>query len=369
MTKREAVGSQGPRMVDVEAPSGANATAVTVQQGPPIPAQQRVLLYSSNEWESFIEEWAHSLKSQYSRVRRFAGPGDMGIDVAGLTDDQGLSGVWDNYQCKHYEKALGPSDASAEVAKILWYSFLGEYSAPRCCYFVAPRGCGLSLSRLLENPSALAEHISGNWDRQCARAITSTRRIELTGDFGNYVMDFDFGRFRQRTLLEVVDDHRSTPYYAVRFGGGLPERPAVCPPPYDAGEEGSRYIQQLFEAYGDHVCSDIVGLDELSGRQDLAEHFHRQREFFYHAEALRNFARDTVPAGTFEELQTEVHAGVLDVEASEHADGYVRMNAVLQSAASLQITSNALISVVKVQDRKGMCHQLANDDRLRWRRS
>jgi hypothetical protein len=76
-----------------------------------------------------------------------------------------------------------------------------------------------------------------------------------------------------------------------------------------------------------------------------------------------------VPPGTFKDLQSEVHAGVVDVEAAPHQDGYARMNAVTQAAAQLQLTSNALISVVKIHDRKGMCHQLANDDRLRWRKS
>jgi hypothetical protein len=33
----------------------------------------------------------------------------------------------------------------------------------------------------------------------------------------------------------------------------------------------------------------------LNGWPDLIEHYGRQREFFYHAESLRNFARDNVP--------------------------------------------------------------------------
>lgn len=60
---------------------------------------------------------------------------------------------------------------------------------------------------------------------------------------------------------------------------------------------------------------------------------------------------------------------MIDVEAAAHEDGYARVNAVTQAAVSLQMTSNALMSVVKVQDRKGMCHQLANEDRLRWRKT
>jgi hypothetical protein len=109
-------------------------------------------------------------------------------------------------------------------------------------------------------------------------------------------------------------------------------------------------------------------LDDLKAWRDLTHHYNRQREFFYHAESLRNFARDTVPAGTFEELQDEVHAGVIEIEAAPHADGFARVNAVTQAAASLPLTANGLISVTKVQDKRGICHQLANANRLQWKK-
>jgi hypothetical protein len=58
----------------------------------------RVLIYSSDEWETFINEWVFSLKKMYSKVLRFTGSGSKGIDIAAFTDEQLLNGVWDNYQ-------------------------------------------------------------------------------------------------------------------------------------------------------------------------------------------------------------------------------------------------------------------------------
>lgn len=351
---------------EISEPPKGGGTAARVQFGRPIPPQQQVLLYSGDEWEELILEWVHSQKAKYRHVRRFSGANDMGIDVAGLTDENGVDGIWDNFQCKHYNEPLTPRTAAEEVAKILWHSFNKQYASPRKYYFLAPLGCGTSLSKMMARPAALREHVITHWDAQCAKAVTVKKTIALDGVFKDYVEAFDFSIFSSRTLLEVIDDHRSTPYHSIRFGGGLPDRPAVTPPPAapDAGE--SRYIQQLFEAYSDHTKVEIKDTGALDRRQDLREHLQRQREFFYHAEALRNFARDTVPPGTFEDLQTEVYAGVVDVEAAPHQDGYVRVNAVTQAASSLQLTSNPLISVIKVHDRKGICHQLANDDRLRW---
>ena len=140
---------------------------------------------------------------------------------------------------------------------------------------------------------------------------------------------------------------------------------ADTPPPDPAPSE-SRYLQQLFYAYGDHKGQPCDDTSSLAAWPELVAHFKRQREVFYHAESLRNFARDNVPQGTFEDLQDEVFSGVIEVESAEHDDGLARVNAVTQAAAQLSMTANGLISVTKIQDKKGICHQLANEDRLKW---
>lgn len=109
--------------------------------------------------------------------------------------------------------------------------------------------------------------------------------------------------------------------------------------------------------------NDPVALDAYA---PIKRDFLRQRERFYHAESLRNFARDTVPQGTFAALQDEVCHGVIDICEGHHPDGFERMRATLTQAAALSITANSLSSVTKKQDCQGICHQLANDDRLTW---
>lgn len=42
------------------------------------------------------------------------------------------------------------------------------------------------------------------------------------------------------------------------------------------------------------------------------------------------------------------------------------MKAVIDRANEIQLTENGLIQVTKVQDRNGICHQLANEDKLIW---
>jgi hypothetical protein len=58
-----------------------------VQLGVRFLPQQQILLYSSEQWEEFVAEWAYfCLKEQYKEVKRFAGAGDKGIDITGFTD-------------------------------------------------------------------------------------------------------------------------------------------------------------------------------------------------------------------------------------------------------------------------------------------
>ncbi|MCN8086632.1 hypothetical protein MLL96_15355 [Escherichia coli] len=42
------------------------------------------------------------------------------------------------------------------------------------------------------------------------------------------------------------------------------------------------------------------------------------------------------------------------------------MKATIKQATIIAVTSNPLVSSFKTQDRQGICHQLANDDRLNW---
>ena len=75
----------------------ASATAGHVVAGIPIPKAARVKIFSPEEWEQFVEEWASSLQSLYLKVRRLAGAGDFGVDIAGFKSKDGFQGPWDNY--------------------------------------------------------------------------------------------------------------------------------------------------------------------------------------------------------------------------------------------------------------------------------
>lgn len=316
-----------------------------------------------------MQEWVHyCLKSRYAQVQRFSGAGDLGIDVIGFLDDMRLQGVWDNYQCKHYDRGLTPGDVWVELGKIIWYSFKGEYLPPRRYYFVAPRGAGTKLNRLLANGQKLREELIANWDDKVKAEITSKHEVPLNAALRAYVDAFDVTIFEVKTGLQLVEGHRAAPVHTARFGGGLPPRPVAEKPPATVTPAESRYVTELLGAYAEHAGAPVPDIFALP-TQKLKDHFLRQREAFYQAESLRVFARDTVPIGTFESLQQDVFDGVIDTHNAAHPDGYERVCAVTKAAREVQITANALITCTKPKDRDGICHQLVNEERLRWTRT
>jgi hypothetical protein len=342
----------------------AYPSADHVFSGIPIPKPNRVANFSPEEWELFTEEWASSLNDSYVRVKRSGGSGDQGIDVVGFITDAMWDGGWDNYQCKRYNNPLSPSNIWVEIGKIIYYSYKGEYPPPRKYYFVASKGVGTSLHKLLGNPEKLKEQAKANWREHCQDKITVTASIPLESTLLDWFNKFDFSIFSEKSVLELINGHAKTRYHSVRFGGGLPARPKVALPPEKHDAEESRYVQQLFNAYSDNQGRTVNDVSHLSS--SLNNDFLRQRERFYHAESLRNFAHDTVPEGTFESLQGEIYHGVIDICTDAHKDGLARMRATVTQAAHIAISSNPLASVVQVQDRQGICHQLANNDQLIW---
>ena len=216
------------------------------------------------------------------------------------------------------------------------------------------------------DPDSLKEKLKENWGGHCLNGITSTGSIELTGDLEEYLNNFDFTIFSSKSPVEIINEHSNTQFHTVRFGGGLPGRPLSDSPPEHPTENESRYLRQILDAYGDHLGADLVDAGSLDGHKELKKDYLRQRERFYHAESLKNFARDNVPEGTFDSLQEEVFHGVVDVCEDSHDDGFKRMKATLAQAAQVAATTNPLVSTLKTQDRQGICHQLANEDRLTW---
>lgn len=105
----------------------------------------------------------------------------------------------------------------------------------------------------------------------------------------------------------------TTPYHLARFGGARSPRDAIASPPADVAAEEARYVEQLLGAYAEQPPDATFDGSPFSHHALVGEHFQRQRFVFYSAKALRLYARDAVPPGTFEALQDDIHSGVIEV--------------------------------------------------------
>lgn len=346
-------------------PLSPGLAADVVASGPPVHPEDRIKLFSDKEWERFVQEWVDSLRDEYDTVERCGGAGDMGRDVIGIV--KGGNGAWDNYQCKHYGDSLKPGDIWIELGKLAYYTKRGDYTYPRRYYFIAPRGAGTKLSNLLKRPEKLRAELLANWDDKCREGITKTEKVECDAAMKAHIEGLDFRIFQATPVLRIIDAHAKTRWYVAKFGGGLPPRPDPLPPPVVPADNETAFVGELRLAYAEHLNQAMKDLDAaLAAREDLREHFHDARVEFYSAEGLRTFSRDTLPPGEFARLQDEVHSGIKDDLRGEHPDGYRRVIAVVKTARTLPLTSHPLSSRIHNRDRGGVCHQLANDGKVRW---
>lgn len=274
---------------------------------------------------------------------------------------------WDNYQCKHYDHPLGPAEVREELGKLAYYTFKKEYTLPRRYVFVAPQGAGNALSKLLRRPKELRDSLCAEWGKHCEKKITAKKAVPLDEPLKRHIQSMDFSIFSAISPLTLIEEHRLTPWHVARFGGGLPVREVAPPPPASLASGETNYVRAILDAYEERLGVVLGGPEDLRN-PELLRHFSRSRREFYSAESLREFSRDNVPSGTFEGLLDEVHDGVVDVVEGTHADAFECLLATVKQAKALQLTANALVARIWAADRGGMCHQLANDLRVRWRR-
>lgn len=353
-----------PSTSPLRMPSAAAPSSGDVIAGPPVAAIDRLKLFDAGRWEEFVLEWADSLRTRYSSVERHGGPNDLGCDVVGYLRDG--DGAWDNYQCKHYDHRLTPGDIWPEIGKLLVHTFRGSLWVPERYVFVAPQGAGTTLAKLLRQPDELRSGLLDAWDKRCRTRISSEGPVELDDTLRACIASFDFSIFEALPPLRLLEEHAETRWHIARFGSGLPPRPPIPTPPAAPTDGEAVYVAELLSAYGEHLGQRVGLVSDLEGNAPLAEHFNDARIAFYSAESLRVFSRDTLPPESFAALQDDVHAGIKDDVRHPHPDGYARVLAATKTAQSLALTAHALGNTATVPDRHGICHQLANDAKVRW---
>jgi hypothetical protein len=346
------------------APSG---TAATQPVSPSVLTPSFVIQsYDDAEWEKFVGEYVGAAQPPYDFIEAKGGAGDKGRDILAHTVAPPGKGETDIYQCKAYRESLMPSDVWAELGKLCVYTFRGDYPVPRRYRFVAPQGVGTSLGDLIAKPEHLRAGLVANWDRYCKDKISSKESYPLQGALRVHVDSFDLTIVGYVPVSALLEQHRRTPYWHQRFKREYPLRPPRTPPPAALQLQELLYVEQLLAAYGSRLKSPVPDIESLRASPALADHFQRCRVDFFMADSLNRFYRDQFPPGAFDHVMNQVYDGVVNVTKSDYADGLARVDATLRFAVLLTLAQTEYTPYVEPGDKKGICHQLANSDRIRW---
>lgn len=329
----------------------------------PITPEQRVVLMSDDDWETFITDCCEQLRAEnyYVQVKRLGGPGDKGRDVAGYLQFPPVAGKWDLYQAKAYAHALTPGDVLADVAKFIFNIYIGTYPLPRYYYICGKRDIGTTLFTMLENPNVLRAWLLKQW--QSKSGDFGSFKEALTPALTAFINSFDFQIIKEIKVAELLTIHARSSKHWPTFGV-LPHRGADLKVPPTPTKDEQVYVNEILRAYADAEKSKIATVDEIPSQH--IRHFQGCRKQFYFAEGLNRFSRDYVPSA-FDALVAEVRVGISPVvDDATHANGLKRLNETLKHATTLTATTNPLKERIRSTDLQGACHHLANRGEITW---
>lgn len=361
-------------MDNIKKPDFRNINLYRLTYGLSLTPEQIILTLDDQRYEELISCWLidcvinlyENVERKYEEVEHLGGAGDKGRDVVAYVDVD--KKVWDNYQCKHYNESLKPTDIYSEVGKLLYYTYKNDFTIPRKYYFVAPKGIGTKLSDLVKKPSELKKEVISNWQSYCESNIIKKEKVTLEGQFKSYVESFDFSIFTTKGTHAILAEFLNSRFYASFFGGGFSKpRPLDKLPTEEMLPMEDTYITKLLEAYSDLLDEPIDNLKQLSKCTSQLKHFKTQRINFYKAESLKDYANESLPSETiFEEFQDFIYDALEDIINDDYENGFICLKETLKEVQRIDLSGNIISQVTRPADRKGICHQLANDERIRW---
>ncbi len=357
----------------VKAPTpwpGANARLLGLGLGLPVAPLDRLANFSAADFERFTLEWATDYLAVkvpgIVEVQQRGGAGDKGRDVIAWLDPNTVPNRrWSLYQCKHYSSALGAGIAAAEIGKVLFYSHCGDYSFPEEYHFVTHKGVTSPFQDLLDEPEKLRKYIIDNWDKYIRTEIRK-EPVDLSPELKKHVETVPFTVFRAKQPLVLLNEHAQTRYHLTVFGLPLIDRPKPPAPPSEVAPGENEYVTQLLAVISADLGHSVSNLTDFVHSEKHRRLFDRSRLTFYHAEGLKELARDQMAdEGFFDTLLAEFVDGLYHWHTGE-PDGYERLISTIKAAQALQLSKHLLEPHVVPNDREGMCHQMANVGRVHW---
>lgn len=148
------------------------------------------------------------------------------------------------------------------------------------------------------------------------------------------------------------------------------ERPVAIITPDEIDEAELNYIKELLKVYSEDAHITFVSKSDLSKNPAYLKDFNKQRDYYYAAESIRVGLRDTEVYGKhfFDDLKEEVFTGLEDTNAKSFSTGLEKMNTVMERVTFIPLNSLLmhLPGWIRAQERKGICHMLVNEEKIKW---
>jgi len=333
-----------------------------------IPPLQRINSFSDDDFEDFIAEWAAACaKTKYKDVYRIGGAGDKGRDVIAEYED----GSFDYYQCKKYSTKLQPSQYWVEFGKLCYFIYNKDIPMPKKYYIVASNNLGKKMRSLISNKEEIRKGLIKEWDDKCSESLIRNKTIALDSELLSYIQGFDFNIVDSCSINTIIEEHRHTHYFYFRFGGNQkPQRNINLEPPTAVETGEQKYLSKILVAYS-QAKKEVIDIKHLKNYQELEKDFSGRRQEYYSAESLRRCIRDIFTTDNeFTILKKEMHSGIKDFASFDFKDGLDKLKKTMHESTKVNLSVSIVdndLHFVGNNDKKGICHHLANDDLLDWR--
>jgi len=202
---------------------------------------------------------------------------------------------------------------------------------------------------------------------ECAngtRQNVAKTNIEIAEEL---VPQFDNVRLPQVPLATVyVKDGK------IHIGGSIIKLPAKLIPPADIEPHEQGYVTELFVAYTDAEKKVSISRDTLSSYPRYQRNFEEQRKNYYNAESIRRSVREVFAdegGDQFGILKEDMYDGVSTTCDQNFDHGYARLIEVLKQAVVVPVSKSLLSNIpnwIGNSEKKGVCHMLVNDGKIRW---
>lgn len=152
-------------------------------------------------------------------------------------------------------------------------------------------------------------------------------------------------------------------------------RPIAIAVPEELNVTEMTYVSAILEAFAEDAEVQVITQNDLLSKSEYAKYkakFDRYRRDYYSAESIRESLKDTnlsEDEDLFSELKEETYNAVIDKVEEEYVTSYRRMTETLTyiGTVSLSTLIAQIPGWVQSSQKKGLCHMLVNEERIRWK--